>query len=86
MTTESRGARRSVTVRLERRCVRIGTGEVLVYPGILLIRRIDGTPVARTWLPVGEDPSDADDEHLIRELHEALLWQSGWQADPPLIS
>lgn len=86
MTTESTGARRSVTVRLERRCVLAGADEVLTYPGILLVRRLGGVPVAETWLPLGVEPSEADDEHLIRELHEALLWQSGWQSEPPLIS
>ncbi|GAA1955726.1 hypothetical protein [Amycolatopsis minnesotensis] len=86
MTTESTGTRRSVTVRLERRCVRAGAGEVLAYPGILLVRRVGGAQVGETWLPLGAEPSEADDEHLIRELHEALLWQSGRQAGPPLSS
>ncbi|SFI57814.1 hypothetical protein SAMN04489731_111230 [Amycolatopsis regifaucium] len=48
----------------------------LSYPGIAVIRRRHGEVVDRTWLPVGEEPTFADDEALIAALHAAWRWSS----------
>ncbi|WP_184728012.1 hypothetical protein [Saccharopolyspora phatthalungensis] len=52
-------------------------GEAVAYLGILITRTLHGRPVAEEWLPVGEDPTEADDEHAIQRLHAALCWQHG---------
>jgi hypothetical protein len=46
----------------------------LSYPGISVVRRRHGEIVDRTWLPVGEEPTFADDEALIAVLHAAWHW------------
>jgi hypothetical protein len=48
--------------------------EEFEYLGIVLERRHDGAPVDETWLPMGDNPSEEDDERLIAALHEAWLW------------
>jgi hypothetical protein len=68
--------RRTVDLALSTRIVNLGC-ELLAYPGVLIIRAVDGRPVAEEWLPVGDDPTEADDEHLITRLRAALLWQHG---------
>jgi hypothetical protein len=37
----------------------------------------EGAKISERWLPLGVDPSEADDERLIEQLREALLWQAG---------
>ncbi|UMO99693.1 hypothetical protein [Amycolatopsis sp. EV170708-02-1] len=46
----------------------------LSYPGISVVRRDEGEIVDRTWIPVGEEPTFADDEALITALHAAWRW------------
>ncbi|MEA5362831.1 hypothetical protein VA596_25075 [Amycolatopsis sp., V23-08] len=48
--------------------------EEFEYLGILVERKHDGAPAGETWLPMGDDPSEEDDERLIAALHEAWLW------------
>jgi len=72
---------RQVLVRAESRGVTVpglgGTHETLSYPGVTLTRVIGGIPDDETWLPMGERPSDVDDEALIAALREAFLWRVG---------
>jgi hypothetical protein len=35
-----------------------------------------GRKVAQTWVPLGADPTEADDEQVIEHLRRALLWQA----------
>ena len=76
---------RRVDVAAQPRHVTLGDGqgddtaeqapaEEFEYLGILLERKHDGAPVDETWLPMGDDPSEEDDERLIAALHEAWLW------------
>ncbi|MDT7798762.1 MAG: hypothetical protein QOI78_2195 [Actinomycetota bacterium] len=72
---------RRVDVAAQPRRVSLGDGEPeqapeeeFEYLGILLERKHDGAPVEQTWLPMGEDPSEEDDERLIAALHGAWLW------------
>ncbi|WP_190820293.1 hypothetical protein [Saccharopolyspora pogona] len=67
---------RAVDLTLSTRTVDLG-GELLAYPGMLITRTVNGRPVAEEWLPVGDDPTEADDEHVIQRLHAALCWQHG---------
>ncbi|MCU1684405.1 MAG: hypothetical protein JWQ81_5144 [Amycolatopsis sp.] len=57
------------------------SGVKLSYAGILIVHYECGTKVSETWLPLGGDPSEEDDEQLIRQLREALLWQAGKRPD-----
>ena len=84
---------RWVSVRLQHRHVSIdepvyeprpvaGTGdaaddESVSYSGIVITSYECGHMVGERWLPLGVDPSEADDERLIEQLREALLWQAG---------
>ena len=47
------------------------------YAGILITHYECGVKVSEAWLPLGVDPSEADDEELIQRLRGALLWQAG---------
>jgi hypothetical protein len=47
------------------------------YAGILIAHYECGVKVFEAWLPLGVDPSEADDEELIQRLRGALLWQAG---------
>ncbi|MGW3964833.1 hypothetical protein ACWED2_33800 [Amycolatopsis sp. NPDC005003] len=53
----------------------------LSYSGIVISSYDRGEKVSERWIPLGVDPSEADDERLIGQLREALLWQAG---RPPL--
>ncbi|UOZ06975.1 hypothetical protein [Amycolatopsis sp. WQ 127309] len=50
--------------------------EVVRYEGITVTRVEGGEPVGQTWIPVGEDPTYADDEALIAAWRTALSWSS----------
>jgi len=47
------------------------------YSGIVIASYDEGNKVSERWIPLGIDPSEADDEELIEQLREALLWQAG---------
>jgi hypothetical protein len=47
----------------------------LSYPGVLLTGYENGEKVCERWVPLGPEPSEADDERLIQALHGAWLWQ-----------
>ena len=72
---------RQVLVRAESRRVTVpdlgGSPETLSYPGVTLTRVIAGIPDDETWVPVGDRPSEVDDEALIAALREAFLWRIG---------
>ncbi|WP_410564826.1 hypothetical protein [Amycolatopsis sp. cmx-4-61] len=72
---------RQVLVRAESRHVTVsdahGGRETLTYPGVTLTRVIAGIPDEKIWLPMGERPSEVDDEALIEALRAAFLWRSG---------
>jgi hypothetical protein len=83
-----RPAGRWVSVRLQHRRVSFAddapsSGEdaadeqSVSYSGIVITSYEGGALVAERWLPLGVDPSEADDEALIEQLREALLWQAG---------
>ncbi|RSD25982.1 hypothetical protein [Amycolatopsis eburnea] len=48
----------------------------LSYSGIVITGYDEGEKVSEQWIPLGVDPSEADDERLIEQLREALLWQA----------
>ncbi|MGW5747408.1 hypothetical protein [Amycolatopsis sp. NPDC003861] len=72
---------RQVLVRAESRRVVVSEGdggpETLTYPGVTLTRVIGGVPDEGLWLPMGERPSEGDDEALIDALRAAFLWRIG---------
>ncbi|GAA4529698.1 hypothetical protein [Amycolatopsis samaneae] len=80
---------RWVSVRLQHRQVRFGDetdepagdepcADVTVsYAGIVITGYEAGQKVSERWIPLGSDPSEEDDEYLIEQLREALLWQAG---------
>lgn len=72
---------RQVLVRAETRRVTVsgpgGGQETLSYPGVTLMRVCGGLPDGELWLPMGEQPSEADDEALIVALRAAYLWRLG---------
>jgi len=51
-----------------------GGRAALSYPGISVVRCAEGEIVDRVWIPVGEEPTFADDEALITALHAAWRW------------
>jgi hypothetical protein len=51
-----------------------GQRSVLRYPGLALARHPGGDQVEKMRIPVGAQPTEADDEALIAALREALLW------------
>ncbi len=70
---------RWVSVRLQPRDVRIqgDTDEECVsYAGIVITSFENGSNVGERWIPLGVDPSEADDEQLIQQLRDALVWQA----------
>ncbi|EMD21905.1 hypothetical protein [Amycolatopsis azurea] len=74
-----RRAGRWVSVRLQHRDVRIqgDTGDECVsYAGIVITSFENGAEVGERWIPLGGDPSEADDEQLIQQLRDALIWQA----------
>lgn len=72
---------RQVLVRAEARHVIVpdvdGGPETLTYPGVTLTRVIAGIPDDQVWLPIGDRPSEVDDEALIEALRAAFLWRIG---------
>ncbi|MET8997963.1 hypothetical protein [Amycolatopsis sp. NPDC004169] len=87
-----RPAGRWVSVRLQHRHVSFDEGfeadeplpdgdcadeASLSYSGIVISSFDRGEKVSERWIPLGVDPSEADDERLIEQLREALLWQAG---------
>jgi len=83
-----RPAGRWVSVRLQHRHVSIGEDmpaspaevaddQSVTYSGIVITSYDGGRKVSERWIPLGIDPSEADDEALIEQLREALLWQAG---------
>jgi hypothetical protein len=76
---------RWVTVALQHRQVCLGTADdrdsALSYAGIMIVHYAAGQKVSEIWVPLGTDPSEADDEELIQRLRGALLWQAGKQPD-----
>lgn len=69
---------RVVQLRLTDRTVAVddvdGCPETLSYPGIALVHHHGDCVVGEVWLPVGEEPSFADDDALITALHMAFSW------------
>lgn len=71
------GTERFVELRWEVRTVVVdcgGTFEVVDYLGFTLIHRDAESVVSVTWLPVGEEPTFADDEALIQALRKSWHW------------
>ncbi|HEY3464707.1 MAG TPA: hypothetical protein VGL47_06210 [Amycolatopsis sp.] len=72
---------RQVLVRAETRRVSFsgvdGQDETLSYSGVTLIRVHAGRRSAEIWLPMGDLPSEVDDEALIAALRDAYLWRGG---------
>jgi hypothetical protein len=56
--------------------------ESLSYSGIVIASYEQGEKVSERWIPLGADPSEADDEQLIGRLRDALLWQAGRPPQP----
>jgi hypothetical protein len=79
--TRDMNDQRQVLVRAEARHVVVsdfdGGRETLTYPGVTLTRVIGGVPDERLWLPMGELPSEVDDEALIEALRAAFRWRIG---------
>lgn len=48
--------------------------EEVSYPGVTVVHHHDGRIVEQTWVPVGEEPTFADDEALIAALRAAWCW------------
>jgi hypothetical protein len=72
-------AGRWVSVRLQHRDVRIQgdtDDESVSYAGIVITSYENGDKVGERWIPLGIDPSEADDEQLILQLRDALIWQA----------
>ncbi|MET8999987.1 hypothetical protein [Amycolatopsis sp. Hca4] len=76
---------RQVLVRAESRDVVVpddaGGRETLTYPGVTLTRVSAGVPDGGLWLPMGERPSEGDDEALIEALRAAFLWRIGLRSE-----
>lgn len=72
---------RWVGVTLEHRQVCLDAAEEeageVSYAGILITHYDSSEKVSEAWVPLGVDPSEADDEELIQQLRGALLWQEG---------
>lgn len=72
---------RQVLVRAESRRITVpaadGGTETLAYPGVTLTRVLAGTQDDELWLPMGDRPSEADDEVLVTALREAFRWRCG---------
>lgn len=66
-------------MRLQQRDVRIQSyaeDECVSYAGIVIASFENGIKVGEHWIPLGVDPSEADDEQLIQQLRDALIWQA----------
>jgi hypothetical protein len=74
---------RWVGLTLEQRQVSLDTCDEtpsqLSYPGILITHYDSEAKISEAWVPLGVDPSEADDEELIQQLRCALLWQADKQ-------
>ncbi|MEU4253422.1 hypothetical protein AB0F15_39110 [Amycolatopsis sp. NPDC026612] len=72
---------RQVLVRAESRHVIVsdvdGGRETLGYPGVTLTRVTAGIPDDQVWLPMGDRPTEGDDEALIEALRAAFRWRVG---------
>ena len=55
----------------------VADDQSVTYSGIVITSFDGGCKVSERWIPLGIDPSEADDEALIEQLREALLWQAG---------
>ncbi|MGW4064662.1 hypothetical protein ACWEGE_40680 [Amycolatopsis sp. NPDC004747] len=79
--TRDMNDQRQVLVRAESRHVVVsdldGDPETLTYPGVTLTRVNAGIPDEGLWLPMGDRPSEVDDETLIEALRAAFLWRIG---------
>jgi hypothetical protein len=75
-----RSGGRKVGLAVENRQVRWegpdGETSILSYPGMSITSYEAGRKVAQTWVPLGADPTEADDEQVIEHLRRALLWQA----------
>lgn len=60
--------------------VRLG-GETVTYDGFSVVRHEPGQPDDETWVPVGDEPSGADDEAMIAAMREALRWEVAGHMD-----
>ncbi len=68
-------AQRHITLRLECRIVALpGEPEVLSYAGIAVDRFEDRRLMDYVWVPMGDDPSEADDEALLLAWRDAVCW------------
>ena len=79
--TRDMNDQRQVLVRAESRHVVVsdadGSHETFTYPGVTLTRVISGIAEGGTWLPMGDRPSEVDDEALIEALRAAFRWRIG---------
>jgi hypothetical protein len=79
--TRDMNDQRHVLVRAESRGVTVsdvdGGRETLTYPGVTLTRVLAGIADDELWLPMGERPSEVDDEALIEALRAAFRWRIG---------
>jgi hypothetical protein len=79
--TRDMNDQRKVLVRAESRDVVVsgvdGGRETLTYPGVTLTRVLAGVPDDERWLPMGDRPSEVDDEALIEALRAAFRWRIG---------
>lgn len=48
--------------------------ETLAYTGVILAYHKGGAVVAKTWVPVGQEPTFTDDELLMAALGTAWRW------------
>ena len=82
-TADRAKAGRWVGLTLEQRQVCLDIADAmpsqLSYPGILITHYDAESKISEAWVPLGVDPSEADDEELIQQLRGALLWQAGKQ-------
>ncbi|WIX85681.1 hypothetical protein [Amycolatopsis sp. DG1A-15b] len=67
------GTDRQVLLHASSRAVHIDS-EVLRYSGVTVQRVENGEMVGQSWIPLGADPSYADDETLVATWHAALRW------------
>lgn len=48
--------------------------EQVSYPGVVVAHHHDGHVVEEIWVPIGEEPTFADDEAFIAALRAAWCW------------
>lgn len=72
---------RRVSIRVERRRVVLddasGEPDTASCVGIMVVHHFPGCPDDERWLPMGDEPSEADDEALVVLLRDALRWGGG---------